>query len=79
MTTATKEYTMPTSDCDVIARAALDPDTARQFDLPWLVQYPDGSIHQFETEDQACTFQRAWRIDNNLDPMTGLTASVSDA
>lgn len=58
-------------DVDVIDRAMLDPEHAKNFACPWLVQEADGRVHQFDTEEAACAFQREWRIKHKLHPVTG--------
>jgi hypothetical protein len=44
---------------DVMSRDMLDDEHAARFDKPWLLQYPDGTIEQFDSEDAACARQRA--------------------
>ena len=58
-------------DVDVIEVAMLDDEYASQFEKPWLVQWEDGTIKQYDTEDEACAIQRQHRINVGLDPMTG--------
>ena len=40
---------------------------------PWLCTAADGDVVEFDTEDQACAFQRVKRIEAGRDPMTGET------
>ncbi|AJD82999.1 hypothetical protein PJWF_00106 [Achromobacter phage JWF] len=43
---------------DVIERASLDETHSALFSKPWLVQHQDGSIEEFDTEEEACARQR---------------------
>lgn len=61
-------------DIDIIERDMLDAEHAAKFEKPWLVQESDGTIHQFDTDEAACAFQRTWRQQHGLDPMTGAPA-----
>ena len=58
-------------DVDVIARDMLDEAHRKLHPCPWLVQFADGQIAHFDTEEDACAFQRGWRRRHGLDPMTG--------
>jgi len=58
-------------DCAVIAVDSLDLELQSQFKKPWLVEWADGSIDEFDTEDEACARQREHRKANGLDAMTG--------
>ena len=37
----------------------------------WVAVEPDGVIHDFDTEGEACEFQRHYRAALGLEPMTG--------
>lgn len=58
-------------DVHVIDRDTLDDEHAAHFSKPWLVQFADGDVWQFDTEEEACACQREWRGEIGLDPMTG--------
>lgn len=73
MTTENKIPNCPGEDCDVIPRDMLDAEFAKNFEKPWIVEGPGRQL-QFDTEDEACAFQRDWRTKNGLDPMTGQPA-----
>lgn len=62
---------VPAPDVDVFSRDMLDPEYAAHFKLPWLVQYEDGAIDEYATEDEACAAQRAHRRAVGRDPLTG--------
>lgn len=64
MTTNNSAY-----DVHVFARDTLDKPS--DFTFPWLVQFADGTITGYSTENEACKFQRAWRVQHGRDPMTG--------
>jgi hypothetical protein len=57
-------------DVDVIETAALD--NPQHYDSPWLVQFADGQLDGYATEEAACAFQRAWRQEHGFDPVTGV-------
>lgn len=38
---------------------------------PWVFETNEEWDRFFHTEEEACEFQRNWRIENNLDPITG--------
>ena len=59
------------NDVDVFERAALDDEHAALHPREWLLQFHDGTIWYFDTEDEACAFQRQWRAETGMDPMTG--------
>lgn len=65
------ENNTPIEDIEVIDRAMLDSEHAAKFDKPWLAQEADGTVHQFDTNDAACEFQRTWRQQHGLDPISG--------
>lgn len=46
-------------------------DHPADYNWPWLVEYADGTIDGYDTEDLACAFQREWRSAIGRDPMTG--------
>ena len=48
-----------------------DLDNPEHWDSPWLVQFSDGSVDGYSTEEEACAAQRTWREANGMDPMTG--------
>lgn len=43
---------------DVIDRIMLDAEHMAFFKKPWLVQWPDGTIEEYDTEEEACARQR---------------------
>ena len=61
-------------DVDVIDRGMLDGEYAKKFTKPWLVQFADGEIIQFDTEEDACAYQREWRSKNGMNSLTGEAA-----
>ncbi len=69
-----------TQDCSVVHRDTVDPDDAKHWPAPWMVQglnHPDADQAFFKTEEEACLFQRSWREFRGLDPLTGsLVASA---
>jgi len=59
-------------DVHVFDRDATNwPFGAPRTPAKWFAQEPDGTLHSFMTEDAACEFQRFWRKEHGLDPMTG--------
>ncbi len=56
-------------DVDVFSEDMLD-DTWGEI-IEWIVQWPNGHIEQFDTEEKACEFRRHWRKLVGLDPITG--------
>lgn len=56
-------------DVHVFHRDALD--NPEHWDSPWLVQFSDGSVDGYDTEEAACLFQRRWRRANGMNPTTG--------
>lgn len=58
-------------DVDIIDVSDLEPEFAQNFTKPWAIQYADGSVVEFDTEDGACTAQQIHRFKIGLDPMTG--------
>lgn len=59
------------NDVDVVDRDSLDDEHRPLHHKPWLVQFVDSRILYFDTEEDACTFQRRWRCENGMNPMTG--------
>lgn len=57
-------------DVAVIDRDTLDEEHRKYF-KPWLVQFADGEIWEYDTEEEACAEQRAWRRHNGRNPLTG--------
>lgn len=58
------------NDATLMDRASLDKESAVKFKHEWLVETEDG-VFEFETEAEACAFQRGWRIALGIDPETG--------
>jgi hypothetical protein len=58
-------------DVHVIERDSLDIEHSKMFNKPWLVQFENGAIKTFDTEEEACAFQREHRWQNGLDIKTG--------
>lgn len=50
-------------DVHVIEVASLDDEYQKNFSKPYIVQFADGSIMEFDTDEDACLFQRQWRHD----------------
>ena len=44
----------------------------------WVVVDPDSVIHDFDTEAEACEFQRHYRAACGQDPMTGIPLDQGD-
>lgn len=65
------------SDVDVVEVAGLDPEYADRFEKPWLTVEADGTVHPFESEDDACSFQRLYRACAGFNPHTGEAAAKS--
>jgi uncharacterized phage-like protein YoqJ len=61
-------------DCEVIERAALDRADQLNHRKAWLVQFSDGSILEYDTEEEALATQRHWRRMHLRDPQTGAAA-----
>lgn len=59
------------TDVDVINTDSLDDAHAAKFDQQWIVQFADGSYEGFDTEDEACAYQRAWRHAHGRNGITG--------
>ncbi|MBR1090628.1 hypothetical protein JQ621_24445 [Bradyrhizobium manausense] len=59
------------SDVYILSRDSLGPTVQRFFSKPWLVQFEDGTILEYDTEHGARELQRKWRIAHDLDPITG--------
>jgi hypothetical protein len=49
----------------------LSEEYQANFEKEWLVEFASGEVLEFDTEDQACAFQRDWRAVTGRDPMTG--------
>lgn len=45
----TETLPMNSEDCDVIDRAMLELGSKLRFEKPWLVQFSDGKVEQFDT------------------------------
>lgn len=60
-------------DCNVFSKDMLDEEHAKLLgdDKPWLVEFEDGGIETYASEDEACERQREYRIQHGLDEMTG--------
>lgn len=58
-------------DLDIVDRSMLDAEHSVNFPKPFIGE--DSECHQwhFDTEEEACAFQRGWRAARNLDIMTG--------
>jgi allophanate hydrolase subunit 1 len=54
----------------VFSTDTLDIEHAANFDKPWLFEAGD-NLRFFDTEDEACAAQRAYRAANGFDPLTG--------
>ena len=54
------------SDVDVIDRDMLDDNHQLLHSKPWLVQFENGEILYFDSEDAACNFQLDWRIKHSI-------------
>lgn len=59
------------ADVHVIPVENLDDEHAANFSKPWLVQYPDGTILEFDDEAAACTHQGLHRQAMGLNEETG--------
>lgn len=68
----------PAEDIALIDRDSLDDKHKAIFDKPWLLQEADGSLEEFDTEEEAAAAQRAWREEHHLDPMTGEAEQEDD-
>ena len=61
---------MSKKDCNVASADLVGEDFYTAFD--WIVEIPDNvPVLEFETEDEACHFQRLWRLGAGLNPETG--------
>lgn len=65
------------SDVDVFAKDHIDQEYVYPEMKEWLAQTYDGYMYEFDTEDDACEFQREYRIAMGLDPMTGVKACTT--
>lgn len=63
---------------DVIEVASLDAEHAAKFKKPWLIQFSDGGILEFNDEGSACKYQREHRAKIGLDEMMGLPVTSSN-
>ena len=61
--------TTTVQDVHVFHRDILD--APRHWHSPWLVQFENGEIVGYQTEEAACAFQREWRARHGMDPITG--------
>lgn len=68
ITRESEEFDLAGCDCDVFDRNSTELPTSMK---PWIGQMPDGYCYEFDTEEQACEFQRHYRVALGLDPMTG--------
>lgn len=50
----------------------IDIEVQDHEEFGWIAVEPDGTMHRFPNEDEACAFQRGWRAALGLDPMTGV-------
>ncbi len=48
-----------------------DVDLIESAESFWWCVEEDNTHHRCETEEEACAFQRGYRVANDLDPMTG--------
>lgn len=48
-----------------------DVDVMESAEGKWLAAQPDNTEHCFPSEEEACAFQRGYRVALGLDPMTG--------
>lgn len=55
----------------VFHRDMLDDEHAAQFAKPWLFEADGHGVMQFDTEEEACREQRAFRLRNGFNPVTG--------
>lgn len=58
-------------DVRVIPVALLDEENALRFNKAWLIQHANGSILEFDTEEEALAYQRSHRIRHGRNPLTG--------
>lgn len=58
-------------DHDVSLMARDDLDHPERFKKPWLVQFANGKLLEFDNEKDAAKYQRDWRTRVGRDPMTG--------
>jgi hypothetical protein len=49
----------------------MDVDVLQNAAGEWVAVTEDNTIFHFKNEDEACAFQRGYRVANGLDPMTG--------
>lgn len=61
-------------DVAVLPRRALERQIAPASAKPWLGQLGNGCVFEFDTEDQARAFQRAWRRTHGMDETSGAPA-----
>lgn len=57
-------------DCNIFSRDMLEPEFQINFKKPWIVE-DEINQWQFDTEIEACSFQRMYRIGKGLNPITG--------
>lgn len=50
---------------------SLDVGVYEHEEIGWVAVEEDNSTHNFDNENEACAFQRGYRVANGLDPMTG--------
>jgi hypothetical protein len=48
-----------------------DVDVLQDDTETWIAVTEDNTIFYFKNEDEACAFQRGYRVASGLDPMTG--------
>lgn len=58
-------------DVEILDVSAVDEEYADAFTKDWGIVFANGTVMQFDTEDEACEAQRIHRVNVGLDPMTG--------
>lgn len=58
-------------DVTIIDVCELEEEYANAFSKCWAIQFADGTVMQFDTEDEACEAQRIHHETVGLDPETG--------
>lgn len=58
-------------DVEILDVSAVDEEYADAFTKDWGIVFANGTVMQFDTEEEACEAQRIHRVNVGLDPMTG--------
>ena len=59
------------SECEELLDNDKDDCNVKEWNGSYLVEFEHGNAVEFTDEEWACAFQREWRADRNMNPITG--------